>query len=243
LKQKFTYAALAAGLLLFHFTTYAQSDALGGWYLVNFNYHISNKFTIYSEVQTRSQHVLDDFYYRELKTGVNYKLKDNMSVFVGFGNYETDTFPGNYQKPIKAVENRLWEQFVYTTNLSRINIENRVRIEQRWINGNYANRLRYRLNLSIPVNHPKIQDKTFFPVVFDEVFFTDNEPHFLRNRIFGGAGYRFSKVVTVQAGFLRQSDFSANGGSTGKNFITTSLLLSAWRKQKAEHSTQHSNVD
>lgn len=240
MKQQNICKAFVVGLLLFHFTTYAQTDVLGGWYLVNFNYHISKKLTLYTEVQTRSQHVLDDFYYRELKTGVNYRLKDNMSVFIGFGNYKTYTSPGNYEKPIEVNENRLWEQFVYTTNLSRINIENRIRLEQRWQNGNYNNRLRYRLFLSIPVNHPKIQDKTFFPIVFDEVFFTNKEPYFLRNRIFGGAGYRFSKVVTVQAGFLRQSDFFANGGSVGKNFLTTSLLLSAGRKQKkAQLSNAH----
>ena len=107
-----------------------------------------------------------------------------------------------------------------------------MRLEQRWQNGNYNDRFRYRLFLSIPVNHPKIQDKTFFPIVFDEVFFINKDPYFLRNRIFGGAGYMISKVVTVQAGFLRQSDFFANIGSVGKNFITTSLQLSSGSKQK-----------
>jgi hypothetical protein len=235
LKQRNIFGILAVSLLLFHPTTNAQNNVLGGWYLVNLNYHFTKKFTLYSEVQTRSQHVLDDFYYRELKGGLNYKLTDNIHVFVGFGNYKTYTYPGNYEKPVQVNENRLWEQFVYTANLDRIGIENRVRVEQRWLNGDYHNRFRYRLALSIPVNHLKIQNKTFFPVVFDEVFFTDKDPYFIRNRIFGGAGYRFTKVVTVQMGFLRQSDFSADGSSSGKNFFTTSLHLSAGNPQRKPH--------
>ncbi len=213
----------------------AQNNVFGGWYLVNLNYHITKKFTLYTEVQTRSQHVFDDFYYRELKGGVNYKLTDDMNVFAGYGNYKTYTYPGNYEKPVQTNENRLWEQFVYTTNLNRINIENRVRFEQRWLNGVYHNRFRYRLLLSVPVNHPKIEDKTFFPIVFDEVFFTDKDPYFLRNRIFGGAGYRFSKVFTVQMGLIRQSDFFADGSSSGKNFFQTSLLLNAGTPHKKVH--------
>jgi hypothetical protein len=48
-------------------------------------------------------------------------------------------------------------------------------------------------------------------------------------------GYRFTKVVAVQMGFLRQSDFFADGSSSGKNFFTTSLLLSAGNLQKKPH--------
>ena len=235
MRQRNICRQLAIGLLLFHLTSITQANVLGGWYLVNLNYHFTQKFTLYTEVQTRSQHVFDDFYYRELKGGLNYKLTDDMNVFVGYGNYKTYTYPGNYEKPVEVNENRLWEQFVYTTNLGRIDIENRVSIEQRWLNTVYHNRFRYRLALSIPVNRPKIQDKTFFPVAFDEVFFTNKGPYFLRNRIFGGAGFRFAKVATVQMSFLRQSDFFADGSSAGKNFFTTSLLLSAGNPQKKQH--------
>lgn len=211
---------------------YTQTNVLGGWYFVNLNYHINQKIFVYSEVQTRSQHVLDDFYYQELKAGLGYNFSHNKTVFLGFGNYNAFTYPGNYKKPIVTNENRIWEQFIITNNVSRIYMEHRLRIEQRWVNGDYLNRFRYRLALSIPINHIKMEDRTLFPALFDEVFFTDKEPVFIRNRFFGGAGYRFSKSVTIQAGFLRQSDFSSGGKSSGKNFILTSVSFNAGNNHK-----------
>lgn len=232
MKFRYFYKAAAIPFLFFCTAAKAQPNALGGWYYVNLNYHINQKFFVYGEVQTRSQQVLDDFYYRELKTGFGYALRHNMSALLGVGNYKTFTFPGNYEKPLRVNENRIWEQFGITNNLSRIFMEHRFRVEQRWLNGDYFNRFRYRLALSIPVNHPKIIDKTFFPVVFDEVFFSNKDPYFIRNRFMAGAGYRFSKSVTAQAGFIRQSDFSANGSSSGKNYIISSVTFNAGNNHK-----------
>jgi len=157
------------------------------------------------------------------------------------GNYKTFTFPGNYEKPLRVNENRIWEQFVATnTVLSRIYMEHRVRIEQRWLNGDYFNRFRYRLALTAPLNHAKMQDKTIYPWVFDEVFFSNKDPYFIRNRFLLGAGYRFSKTVTLQAGFIRQSDFLADGSSSGKNFLLTSLQFNAGNNT---HKKQASSAD
>src|SRR5947209_16480812 len=101
----------------------------------------------------------------------------------------------------------MWEQFVLNNNIDRIKIEHRYRVEQRWINGNYFNRFRYRLNAVVPLNHSTTIPKTIFVSVFDEVFFTDKVPYFIRNRFFAGTGYQFNKIFTMQVGFIRQFDY------------------------------------
>ena len=219
----------------------AQNNVLGGWYLVNLNYHLNKKFTLYSEIQTRSQHVLNDFYYRELKGGVSYNFPGKQSVFVGFGNYKTYTYPGNF-KELEVNENRIWEQFNMSHNIGRVKIEHRYRIEQRWLNGDYFNRFRYRLATTTPINHSRLTDNTLFMSVYDEIFFTDKPPYFIRNRIFLGPGYQFSKLLTIQTGFLRQFDYRTSDNGSGKNYIVFSLLFIA-RKVDPEKSTHHEDAD
>ncbi len=165
-RQRF-YKTFFVILLFFHFVSSAQTNVLGGWYLANLNYHFNPKFVLYTEVQTRSQHIADDFYYREFKGGLGYILPGKQAVLLGFGNYKTYTYPGNFKKPIATNENRIWEQFIMTNNIGRVVLEQRYRIEQRWLNGDYANRFRYRLSSTIPLNHASITKNTLFISFFD----------------------------------------------------------------------------
>ena len=203
----------------------AQSNKLGGWYIANLNYSLNKKFVLYGELQARSQQVADDFYYHELKGGMQYNLPAKNSLFLGTGDYQTYNYPGNFKKPSAIKEFRIWEQFVLNNNINRIKIEHRYRIEQRWINGVYSNRFRYRLNPVIPLNHSTVIANTFFVTAFDEVFFTNKAPYFLRNRFFAGAGCKFTSAFTLQLGLIRQFDYRKTDDGSGKNYIQTSLLF------------------
>ncbi len=226
--MRFRYILKPVALIIFcciRVAAFAQNDKLGSWNIANLNYHINSKFAFYGELQARSQLFINDFYYHEIKGGLNYYFPQKNSLFFGFGNYETYTFPGTFKKPVTANEYRIWEQFVLNNNINRIKIEHRYRIEQRWVNGNYFNRFRYRLNPIVPLNHEKVEPNTIFISAFDEVFFTNKAPYFIRNRIFGGAGYEFTKLFTLQVGFIRQFDYRTSDNGSGKNFIQTSFLF------------------
>lgn len=237
---KFRCFAILFAMALLHNQLQAQNNVLGGWYFVNLNYHFNNRYFLYSELQTRSQHLADDFNYREIKGGAGYKPNKNISLLLGYGNYKNYTFPGNFNKPVLVEENRLWEQFILSHNVDRFKFEHRVRTEQRWINGVYNNRFRYRLNVTYPLNHPKVTDHTFFVYGFDEIFFSNLDPYFIRNRILGGAGYRFSKTVTAQTGFIRQTDYKKDNVHSGKNFIQLALIFTAGYPDK---EIRHSLAD
>lgn len=215
--------ALSATLL--PFSAMAQPDKLGGWDIINATINPNKKFSYWFEAQTRSQSLTKDFYYHELKGGVAYNLSDKTQFFVGLGDYKTYTYPGNYEKPVAAAEFRMWEQFILKSQIDRVKIEHRYRIEQRWIYGNYRNRFRYRINPIVPLNHSKVIPKTVYLSAFDEVFFTDKGPYFERNRFFVGAGYQFTGLFALQSGFIRQFDYNTTNGGVGKNFIQTTLLF------------------
>jgi hypothetical protein len=144
---------------------------------------------------------------------------------LGTGQYITYSPGGNFKKPIGTREYRLWEQFVFNDKVDRLLLEHRYRIEQRWLNGVYRNRFRYRLNLILPINHFGFDPHTFFLTTFNEIFLTNKAPHFERNRFLIGGGYKFSKLLFVQTGYCNQYDYRANGTSVTNHFLQTSLFF------------------
>lgn len=217
-------------LLFTHTAAHAQNDELGSWDIANLSLSLNSRFMLWLEAQTRSQRLTNDFYYHEFKGGLQYKLQDKATVMLGTGDYKTYSFPGNYKTPMQVKEWRIWEQLVISNNINRVKLEHRYRIEQRWLNGDFSNRFRYRLNPIIPLNHQSIVPHTLYLTAFDEVFFTNTAPFFLRNRFFAGTGFQFSKVVAAQIGWIRQYDYRKADDGSGKNFLQTSLLFTLDKK-------------
>ena len=122
----------------------------------------------YIELQARSNEFFNQFYYYETKGGISYDVAKNYTALLGVGRYYTDDEAAFNQAQI--TEFRLWQQMTVNQYLDRVKIEHRYRAEQRWQNGIFRNRFRYRLNVAIPLNHSKIEAKTFYIAIFDELF-------------------------------------------------------------------------
>jgi hypothetical protein len=193
---------------------FSQSD-LGSWNILNFNLKLNSKWNVFMETQLRSLSFYDQFHYYEYKTGATYKIKNSVSVTTGVGSYNTYSEGGNFENPIQNKEIRSWFQFVI--------LEHRYRAEQRFTSNGYRNRFRYRLGAIVPINNKQVVPKTFYVSAWNEIFFTDNEPYFERNRMFVGLGYEFSKQLAVQTGYIHQFDYKIND-ETGRDFLNIALL-------------------
>ena len=211
-------------LLLLSLRSSSQNNYLGTWNVANIQYSFNKKTSIWAEGQLRSQKFINDFFYHEIKTGINYKPNKSIGILVGIGQYNTYSIGGNFKTPITAHEFRLWEQFTLVNNIGNLKLEHRYRIEQRWRNSEYRNRFRYRINPILPINKNKLQNKTLFATLYDEIFLSDKPGYFERNRFFAGFGYQFSKSITLQSGFIRQFDYSPSQSST-KDFFQTTLFI------------------
>ena len=198
-----------------------QKNTLGSWSVVNLKADLNDKWSIYSEFQLRSLSWYDRFYYDELKAGLTYAVTPSFNITAGTGLYNTFKEGVEYDNYSVQKEFRLWEQFVLDQKLAFVKIEHRARIEQRF-KDEYANRFRYRLNVSVPLNKKEIAPKTLFASVYDEVFFTDESPVFSRNRSFAGLGYIFSEHFSLQSGWLRQIDFYQDW-KRRKNYLMMSV--------------------
>ncbi|AHJ99653.1 DUF2490 domain-containing protein [Hymenobacter swuensis] len=172
----------------------------------------------YAEAQTRANGLLRQYFYTELKGGVSYDVAKNFTLMLAGGRYSTADYRDLSDGPLN-VEKRLWQQLTFTHLAARLKMEHRYRVEQRWFNFRddvvpagsfrYRNRLRYRFNAFLPLNHPTVADKTAFLSVYDEVFFNPRGPFFERNRVYAGMGYQFDQHWTIQAGWVNQANYTA----------------------------------
>ncbi|GAA4339956.1 DUF2490 domain-containing protein [Mucilaginibacter gynuensis] len=201
----------------------------------------AHKWGGYIELQSRANKLFNQFFYYETKGGISYDLAKNYTALIGGGRYVTYDF-NNLDAPPTVVEARMWEQLTVNSFLDRIKLEHRYRAEQRWLNGIYRNRFRYRLNLAVPLNHKKFEPKTFFVSVFDEIFLNNKAPHFERNRFSAALGYQFDKAVTVQAGWLNQYNYTLTSAGD-KNNLAITVIYRINRKAAKPNEHMPSTID
>lgn len=221
--------AFAMFLLVVSKTITAQQDGLGSWNILNIKYTISPKWSVFGEAQLRSLRFYDDFHYHEYKGGFSYKALPNLTLSLGAGDYDTYREGGNFVTPKNNDEFRVWPQAVLTQSLKRIKIEQRYRAEFRFTSNGYRNRFRYRLGLYYPFGKDAASENPFQLGFSNEIFFTDREPYFERNRALLSVGYKVSKYVSVQLGYLHQFDYRIND-ETGRDFLLVGLYAELFGK-------------
>ena len=222
-------------------TGLSQRSHFGSWNVINTKVTFNDHWSIYNELQLRSQSFYHDHYYYEVKGGVGYALSKNFSFLIGGGKYITYSDDGNFVKPVSANETRLWEQLTMNQYVGSLKFEHRYRVEQRWFKTGYRNRFRYRLNTVLPLNHQKIGPKTIYISAFDEIFLTNKAPYFERNRFFTGVGYQFTKLFSIQPGYVYQYDYRSGIGF-GKHFFQLTLTFDI-DASKSQHEKIPGNLD
>jgi len=213
-------------------TSVAQKFYLGSWNILNLKYNLDDKWSVFGEAQLRSLKFYNNFHYYEYKGGVNYKFHKNAALSLGAGSYQTYKEGGNFIEPKNNDECRIWPQMVIFQSVGKLKIEQRYRAEFRFTSNGYRNRFRYRLGLSYPFGKERNNYKPYQIIASNELFFTNKEPYFERNRILIAFNYKPSKSTTVQVGYLHQFDYKIND-ETGRDFLQvgTSLKYSESNQQ------------
>ncbi len=208
----------------------AQSTGLGSWNILNVKYNIDNKWSVFGESQLRSLFFYNDFHYYEFKGGIEYKVHKLARLTLGAGSYQTYKEGGDFVLPKNNDEFRIWPQLILTQSIGELKIEQRYRSEQRFTSNGYRNRFRYRLGLSYAFGEDVKGFKPYQISASNELFFTDKEPYFERNRALVAFGYKPSKATTFQIGYLHQFDYKIND-ETGRDFLQVGCFFELFRKQ------------
>lgn len=241
-KKKLAAGICSLAILFISLTAHSQANDLGFWDVVNGEWYLNKKWNFWGEVQLRSQKLTNQFYYHELKGGVNFKPDKNIAILLGTGQYGTYSNGRNFRSPVLNHEFRLWEQLTFVNNIDRLKIEHRYRIEQRWLTSGYRNRFRYRLNPIIPINKSTVGKGTLFASIYDEIFLTNKGQYFERNRFYSGLGDQFSNPFTLQINWIRQFDYLGNNTSRKKDFLQTTLIFKL-NQHKSDRAIHPSSID
>ena len=207
----------------------AQTFDLGSWNILNVNYNLNEKLSFFGEGQLRSLKFYSNFHYYEYKGGINYKVHKNVKLNLGAGSYQTYKEGGDFVLPKNNDEFRIWPQVILSQSIGKLKIEQRYRSEFRFTSNGYRNRFRYRLGVSYPLGKERNEYKPFQVSVSNEIFFTDKEPYFERNRMLFAFNYKPSKATTIQVGYLHQFDYKIND-ETGRDFFQIGYFIELSRK-------------
>jgi hypothetical protein len=216
--KKIRYSLLVSFIICVQtFSLRAQNKALGSWNILNGKLSLSEKWSVFGEAQIRSLKFYDHFHYHEVKGGVNYEMNSSLRFTIGGGSYQTYREGGDFVLPKNNDEIRIWPQLMLSQKLGRLKIEQRYRWECRFTSSGYRNRYRYRVGLSIPL-HRFSNDVGISLIANNELFFTDSEPYFERNRVMGGLQFQFNPSTGIQLAYFHQLDYRIND-EIGREFL------------------------
>lgn len=197
---------------------------LGSWNIISLKYKQNQHLSYFAEAQLRSLKFYDHFHYYEYKGGINYHFDKNAILTMGIGSYQTYKEGGDFVLPKNNNELRIWPQLSLFQSIGKLKIEQRYRAELRFTSNGYRNRFRYRFGLSHPLGKPKNEIQRFQIHLSNELFFTDNEPYFERNRILAAIQFKPSKNNSIQIGYLHQFDYKIND-ETGRDFLQIGYFI------------------
>ena len=210
----------------------AQKENISSYNVITINYKHNSKIFAYAEGQLRGIKEFSYPDYYELKGGIGYNLSKNHKPLIGIGRYVSYK-----NRSLEKEEFRVWLQDVYDLKAGKFKFENRVRAEKSWFYNTLKDensdriRLRYRLNVSVPLNTEKVDPGTISANVYDEVFFvTTEDPLFARNRVYAGLTYQIDDHFGLASGYLWQREFAASGNKN-LHFVYLGLSLNIDRTE------------
>ncbi len=218
---------IATSIWLFSTLIQAQSiNDLGSWNSVGLNWKAGDKLAFQWNSQFRSANFYNQFYQIDAKLNVYYSLNHTITFVAGTGRYNVYSKGGDFVKPLVFKEMRIWEEIALEQHFSRIILENKYHLDQRFTSDGYKNRFKFRIGMTIPVTHSELLPKTFFINSYDDIFYVKTIEI---NRIYGGFGYRMN-IGTVQAGWLHQVRYSSDTKQY-LNILITSMIIEIRNKK------------
>lgn len=196
---------------LFAQTQYQNS----GWFMFVNNTKFNQKWGLQFDAQVRSADDWDHVRNTLIRPALQYFINKDHNVALGY-LWQTTQNQVEGTSNTFLHEHRIFEQYIFNHKLSSIFASHRVRVEQRFIertNDNvFAQRFRYFFRLIQPLQKT---DETFdrgaFVALQNEVFLNIqnkdriNKSVFDQNRLYLAGGYRFSKKVDLEIGYMNQA--------------------------------------
>jgi len=186
-------------------SSYSQESDLGNWLLYFGNMKINNDWNWHNEVQCRNYNAIGDLEQLLIRTGIGYNLtENNNNILLGYGYVLSQNYIDGSEDKVTINEHRIFQQFITRQNIGSVAMQHRYRFEQRFIESDFRMRFRYFLSINIPLTNKDIIDNTVYLSAYNEIFLNTSGKIFDRDRLYGGIGYRFSKTIRLEIGYMNQ---------------------------------------
>ena len=185
----------------------AQTIVQQGWLFWSHEQELTKKIKLFSDIQLRTS---DDGEYIEtllIRPGITYLLKSENKITAGytlFANWEMVN-----EEKIYQAEHRIWEQYLIESDLEKILLTNRLRLEQRFLGQQkFAQRLRYYIRMQLPLFGNSNFTSGYYFALQNELFLNVqnkqyvNDQAFDQNRVYSGIGYKFNKNFETELGYM-----------------------------------------
>lgn len=220
------------------------------WTSINTQARISNKWSAIADLHIRRTDYLknNNFYY--IRVGAAYHINQNLSVSLAGGHMWLANKTATTELFVN--ENRLVQQIQFNQPLGSIQLSQRLRIEERWIQKvvnseltdsyRYSTRYRYQLGLSIPLSKNKYIPSLAFA---DELMMQTGKDiiynNFDQNRFFAGIKQQITPSLAMDFGYMRVWQQRLSGYQYNRNH--TIRLFFYWqpdfrKKQSAPPTAQ-----
>jgi len=180
-----------------------SEDKLGSWYIYNGFFNVSPKVELFFETQLRNYEVFSNPETFFLRPYFNYYLTNTFQMGLGLEYHKSWIYAEDPDEKTSSNEFRITLQGMLFQKIDRVNLQHRYRYEFRNVDENDLQRMRYRIQATIPLNTKVIAKGTVFANVFNEIM-VDTEPKLQvsQNRVYFAGGYQFSKSLNFQLGYL-----------------------------------------
>lgn len=204
-------------------------DQLHGWVVYQGNHKLNEQWDLHTEYQWRRADGFADWQQSLARVGLDYKLNPNCTVTGGYAWVVSYPY-GSQPIANRTNENRVWQQVILKQPIGNLQVQHRYRLEQRWIDTQFKQRIRYRAQCIIPLQKNYLENgKGLFMNVNDEVFLgfgKDIGKNILdQNRFIVALGYKFNPNFNFQMGYLNQFVVKSNGIQMERNHtLWTSIV-------------------
>lgn len=195
----------------------AQDSSLGNWLIYIGNNKMNEKWNIHNEVQYRNYNAGGDLEQLLLRTGLGYNVTKNSNILLGYGYILSENYIGDTDDKVTVNEHRIFQQFTTKQNIGKVGLSHRYRFEQRFVEDDFKLRLRYFLGVNIPLQYKEDGKNPLYLSMYNEIFLNTKSSVFDRNRVYGGIGYKFSKNLKLELGYMNQ--FFESSGRDQINLI------------------------
>lgn len=180
----------------------AQDSNFGNWMIYFGNKQFNSKWNLHHEVQYRNYNAIGDLEQLLLRTGLGYNLTEKTNLLLGYGYILSENYIANTDETFQVNEHRIYQQLITKQTFKNVSIQHRYRFEQRFVEEDFRLRLRYFLGINVPLS--KKETNRWYLSAYNEIFLNTESSIFDRNRLYGGFGYKISKSVRMELGYMNQ---------------------------------------